>query len=934
MKKHFIYILLSIFIVNSLRNIQSKNKIEIISNLKNYSIKELNGGTQNWDLDIDKNNKLYIGNNKGLIIYDGNNSSIYPINNKAIKTVKVIGEKIYTGGDSNLGYWEKTPDGHFEYTSLLQLVPQERQQDTFLSFATDQDIVYIQSYACILKYDGKKIKEINNDFNLNMHQKGKSIFMHKYYKGIYTLRKDSFVQIINNDLLEKDELEFIDSIDNNKLIWGTNHGKIFVTDRNNITIRLDTEKILHPYNVECGTVIDNKYLAIGTSGGGVFIFDINGKFIYNLDEKDNLGNNYIHRMIYKDYQLWIATDNGISKLSTHSPIMLWKKDNKIGRLTSSAIKDEKIYIGTNYGLFVNDTSFNYNFKTFNQITGEVFSLEHIKNEILCGTHEGCYRITEKNELEKISTIGGINGFKYISENGVEYLVGSSYSHLVYFKHIDNQWKEISHVKNILNRFDDYLPESPYLIWGIHSQKGIFKIKINKELNHATSINVYKDIDGIKDYSNIYIHKIDGRIYFFTSDGVYYYDSSYDKFVKNPKLSDAIHNLRGMNYISKAFDNFFWISKDNELYYYHLTESSAEEVGRLAYLDYNFNQLDRNIKIVHLFNNYFLTSTADGLIILNSDLFDITRLKNNDSIMLENISYVNEGVKYANIQKGKTDVAQIPFYSSDVTIKTHKGINASSSILRYKISNDRNSKWSNWSQNGEIVFPKLPIGTHLVEIQDFYGKSKRIELRIIPPIYLSPIAIVSYILILLFIVFYITRMIQHRKRNKLIERHKLEQKLKDDEIIALKNEELKRQIKYQQDEINEKLRSLVQKQELLYNIDKEFENQKRELGERYPKRMYEKIKKIINSGMTTEKDFMLFQNYYQEINHEFMLKLKEMYPDLSPSELKFCCLMRSNLSTKDIASILNITSRGVELKRYRIKKKIDIEQSLQDFILSI
>lgn len=303
-------------------------------------------------------------------------------------------------------------------------------------------------------------------------------------------------------------------------------------------------------------------------------------------------------------------------------------------------------------------------------------------------------------------------------------------------------------------------------------------------------------------------------------------------------------------------------------------------------------------------------------------------------MLENISYVNEGVKYANIQKGKTDVAQIPFYSSDVTIKTHKGINASSSILRYKISNDRNSKWSNWSQNGEIVFPKLPIGTHLVEIQDFYGKSKRIELRIIPPIYLSPIAIVSYILILLFIVFYITRMIQHRKRNKLIERHKLEQKLKDDEIIALKNEELKRQIKYQQDEINEKLRSLVQKQELLYNIDKEFENQKRELGERYPKRMYEKIKKIINSGMTTEKDFMLFQNYYQEINHDFMLKLKEMYPDLSPSELKFCCLMRSNLSTKDIASILNITSRGVELKRYRIKKKINIEQPLQDFILSI
>lgn len=99
-------------------------------------------------------------------------------------------------------------------------------------------------------------------------------------------------------------------------------------------------------------------------------------------------------------------------------------------------------------------------------------------------------------------------------------------------------------------------------------------------------------------------------------------------------------------------------------------------------------------------------------------------------------------------------------------------------------------------------------------------------------------------------------------------------------------------------------------------------------------MYEKLKSIISGGMSTENDFLLFQNYYQEINHEFLLRLKEKHPDLSSLDLKFCCLLRSNLSTKDIASILNITTKSVDLKRYRLKKKLNLEGSLTDYILSI
>ena len=208
------------------------------------------------------------------------------------------------------------------------------------------------------------------------------------------------------------------------------------------------------------------------------------------------------------------------------------------------------------------------------------------------------------------------------------------------------------------------------------------------------------------------------------------------------------------------------------------------------------------------------------------------------------------------------------------------------------------------------------------------------LNIYTPFYASTSAIFSYILILMVIIFLFIRRRYRIKREKLIQHYKIEQQLKDEEIIRLTNEQMKQTINQHKIEINNKLSANTQKQEIHISLEKEIDFQKKELGDRYPKKMYEKLKSIISGGMSTENDFLLFQNYYQEINHEFLLRLKEKHPDLSSLDLKFCCLLRSNLSTKDIASILNITTKSVDLKRYRLKKKLILEGSLTDYILSI
>jgi DNA-binding CsgD family transcriptional regulator len=65
-------------------------------------------------------------------------------------------------------------------------------------------------------------------------------------------------------------------------------------------------------------------------------------------------------------------------------------------------------------------------------------------------------------------------------------------------------------------------------------------------------------------------------------------------------------------------------------------------------------------------------------------------------------------------------------------------------------------------------------------------------------------------------------------------------------------------------------------------------------------------------------------------------MNQKYPTLTEKEKRLAAYMRLNFSTKDIASILNITTKSVEINRYRLRKKLGIEQgiNLYEFILSI
>ena len=149
-----------------------------------------------------------------------------------------------------------------------------------------------------------------------------------------------------------------------------------------------------------------------------------------------------------------------------------------------------------------------------------------------------------------------------------------------------------------------------------------------------------------------------------------------------------------------------------------------------------------------------------------------------------------------------------------------------------------------------------------------------------------------------------------------------------QFIQDKNQFLEDQFSQKKKELANTLLHLNKNVELLIEV-KEQLAQSTSGGE-----AFRDIIKKIDENLTDEDSWQLLEDAFNNVDQEFLSKLKTEFTELSPSELKLCVYLRLNLSTKEIATLLNITPKSVEIKRYRLRKKLNLggEDHLQDFIL--
>lgn len=892
---------------------------------QNYTISEYKADNQNWDICMAENGKMYVANNKGLLEYDGLNWNLWEMPNKTVvRSVLAHNNKIYVGSFEEFGFWERSANGTLVYTSLVATmeVAQTLSAEEFWQIINYKDTIIFRSFAGIYQYKDGEIShyEIGNTI-LSCDVIGDDLYVSSLGRGIFKLSAKGLEQFLFSELLVDVKIISIVAIVPDQLFISTALSGCFIQNKGKITPwKSAINSILKKQLLNRFSKLENGNMVFGTIKNGVYLTDALGNILYNINRESGLLNNTVlGQFIGSNNDLWLGLDNGITSIDISAPYYFFNDiTGNIGAVYDVINYNGTIYIGSNTGLFYIDKKKKLQFISESQ--GQVWDLQEIDGALFCGHNNGTF-LVEGNTIKRISPYTGGYVIKRIPEQKNKYIQGT-YSGLVVYNKDKNKWRSI-HLGNRLKPLKYLAFENPHVVWAAHAYKGLYKIVLDERYEKIIDYKDYSD-KGLWSSYNVRVYNFNNTITFYTEKGWQKYEPLLDSIVPHDILNDRIGNKGyiisedNLKSLALKTDDVISINRDliNQK---NVTIPNKYYKERLVSGNENISKLGDSLIVLNLFNGYMVINPH--------------KVSKNDSLQQPSFERVSIDGAFIKLD---TLAIELPFKNNNISFRVAcpKSKNAN---FQYSLLNDAiDPTWSEFN-NGNLELSNLSYGKFKLEVRTIdangnISKSSYFSFTVLPPLYKSKIAQLIYltILILALVLFYILyrRKITKEKRRILLkyeesQKKVLEEKALENEkaIIRLRNDSLRSEVKLKSKQLANTAMAVVKKNEVLLNLKKEILLNKEGFSNI---NSFKKILKQIDYSIEHEDEWEVFESNFNQVHDEFFNQLTTRFSNLSNRDLKICAYIKMNLLNKEIAPLLNISVRGVETQRYRLKRKLMLE----------
>ncbi|WP_139255650.1 helix-turn-helix and ligand-binding sensor domain-containing protein [Flavobacterium fryxellicola] len=893
---------------------------ELLPFVENYNKSDYHGDNQIWSVAQGNDSAMYFANNYYLLRYDGVKWEKYSLPNKTIiRSVMVDGDRIYTGSYKEFGYWSRQK-GKMIYVSISDKtkVFDDSDNEEIWKIFKFKGKIYFQSFNGLFLYDGKVIQKNKFPFLVSYcFVVGNQLLVASVEKGIYRMTGAAFEKIQGWSILENNVIHAIEKFQN-KTYFFTKKNGVYVLENGILKPWNSTlNPILKAANINVAAFIKNNKLIIGTANKGVYIFDLNDNSYQNINRNNVLMNNSILSIaLDKESDLWLGLDNGVAHIEVNSPISIFYDNSGIlGSVYSVASTSKGYLMASNHGIF------KYEDKQLSLIPdtqGQAWNISKINNKYLIGHNEGTF-LYDNGLFSKLNTInGGWNVTKSSINNS--YLQATYSGVFIY-----NDAKDLNQnivIKGILKPIKYVAQNRKNEIWAADSNRGLYRILYNDAYETTTIKNVTQSSKISNDFG-VKIFEFRNEILFLINKLWYTYNSITNLLEEN-ELFNA--NFKNVSNIVSIDENHFLLLQEGLLYtIFAKGNKFVRNTVQEKY--YRGKIINDNLKVFKNKNNYLL-NLDDGFISLQLKELD----KNESKIRIE--AFVND-IMVQNKSK-------IP-YNSELRIHVLSGVyGAERPNLFYKIS--RTKEFIPVSE-GLIVLNNLNSGSTEISVYLHDGLNydllSNFQFIVAKPWYFSLWMVALYLLVIGLILYLYYKWNKMRYVQKLALRDEevkhqkeiLEMELKADNELNIQEYEkhiLELELQSKSSEVAGKSLSIAKQSEMIENIqgildsDMDFNKLKSE------------IKKVIKINAVNKHEWETFENNLNQIHNEFIIHLSKKYPALTSKDIKLCIYLKMNLSSKEIAPMMNISFRGVELHRYRLRKKLNLtqEENLSKFLLTL
>ncbi|MGV3459265.1 MAG: triple tyrosine motif-containing protein [Flavobacterium sp.] len=906
-----------------------------------YGTAAYGAGNQNWMISQDSRRFMYFANNEGLLEFNGSAWTLYPSPNETIiRSVNVIGDRIYTGCYMEFGYWQRGANGSLKYESLSKKVKSKILDDEqFWNIAGHDQWIIFQSLNQIFIYDTKSGKfnivkpetGVNKVFTVN-----NTIFYQTFGTGLFEIENGASKPVSKDPVLIANKIVNIFHRDDAYLMQTQFNGLFILRDGVVAKWQTSADAELAASSIYSSRMLADGSLAMGTVSNGIFIISPEGNLRYHITQNKGLSNNTALSVFEdSDKNLWIGLDNGINCINLKSGLRSFVDDTGfLGTVYASILHNGNLYIGTNQGLFYKPYGSNADLKFIPGTKGQVWSLYTHNGTLFCGHDSGTYIIGD-GTASHIFSASGTWKFERNPKNPNQLLQGN-YHGISVLENTPVGWK----FRNWIKGFDyssRYFETAGNDIYISHEYKGVFRITADAGFTKTIAFEAYKYPAKGKNSS---LGKFNNTIYYASKDGFYKLDLKSKKFIKDETLTNTLHqDIYTSGKLTADKSNRLWFFTKNYINYFSSGKLNTALKHNVIPIPSSLtNSMLGYENITQLSPSNYLVGTTDGYYTINTANLSF----NNYEIIITGVASnkMNRPVQKA----AMTGEGEFPYAENNLTFsftvpEYDKYVNAQFQYLLEGMQDE----WSDWNSRAFINFKNLPSGTYNFKVRAKTGsnisKPATYKFTILKPWYRTNVAVLFYFIIAVIGAYFINRAYKnyyHRQREKLIEENNRLLEIKEleneQQLMKIKNEQLQQDFESKNRELAVSTMNLIKKNELLSAIKDDLKKNTENSGERNIKSVITTINKNINEDDTWD----MFKEAFNNADKDFLKKMKAAHPLLTPNDLRLCAYLRLNLSSKEIAPLLNISVRSVEIKRYRLRKKMDLphELGLVEYILSV
>lgn len=516
------------------------------------------------------------------------------------------------------------------------------------------------------------------------------------------------------------------------------------------------------------------------------------------------------------------------------------------------------------------------------------------------------------------------------------------------------WRVECRIQGFPRSCKDMLPEklTANTLWIANKENGVSRVTLSEDLRQVKKFKDYNNNSFPLGYDAC-LSEVDGDVVVTSHHGLWSYDQTRDCLERFTRLENL---LDGKVYTYLKADSLknIWYVADGRLKVLRY-DAAEKKYYRVEHETFLRESLIENFEDVYFCNQgQIVVGTEEGFSLIRLDSQSPYRSPFTLQIRKVYMTGQRDSLVYGRSYSYDDSPVIIPYTHNSLRIEysANNYSKMQTALYSYRLSNgSEEGEWSEYSENNKKEFTGLHEGKYIFSVKLFTDKDTvpivtSFAFEVLPPWYRTWWSYLAYSMAIVLLLYYMYYRIAASRKHLLMQKElelyrqkqqfKEESDLKDRKIDLLKEENLRSELHHKSEELIRTTLNIVRKNEMLLGIKKEVLGISHSINEANLVSLRRKTLRLlgqIETNIEHDDDLQAFQSTFDSVHHDFFRKLEEAYPGLNNKDKLLCAYIKMNLLSKEIAPLMNISLRGVEISRYRLRKKLGLGEgeNLPEFL---